>query len=61
MEVPGHVIARILNHKQMDITSSLHNKYQYLKEKREALDTRDARLARIVSGLELVETKSTEA
>jgi integrase len=60
MEVPGHVIALILNHKQMDITSSIYNQYKYLKEKREALDAWGARLARIISGLELVETRGAE-
>jgi len=61
MEIPGHVIARILNHKQMDITSMIYNKYQYLKEKREALDAWGARLVRIVSNLELVESQDTGA
>jgi hypothetical protein len=54
MEVPAHVIARILNHKQTDVTSSVFNQYQYLKEKREALDGLGARIARLASGLELV-------
>ena len=61
MQVPGHVIARILNHKQTDVTSVVYNKYQYLKEKREALDLWGARFARIVSGLKSVEVSRTEA
>jgi integrase len=54
MQVPGHVIARILNHKQTDVTNSVYNQYQYLKEKREALDDLGAWIARLASGLELV-------
>jgi hypothetical protein len=45
----------------MDITSMIYNKYQYLKEKREALDAWGARLVRIVSNLELVESQDTGA
>jgi hypothetical protein len=58
MQVPGHVIARILNHKQTDVTSSVYNQYQYLKEKREALDDLGAWIARLASGLELVRDAS---
>jgi integrase len=54
MQVPGHVIARILNHKQMDITSAVYNQYGYLKEKREALDALGAWIVRLASGMELV-------
>ena len=61
MQVPGHVIARILNHKQTDVTSAVYNKYQYLKEKREALDLWGAKVARIVSGLKSVRASPTEA
>jgi integrase len=60
MEVPGHVIARILNHKQTDVTSSVYNQYQYLKEKREALDGFGAWIARLASGLELVGDASVD-
>jgi integrase len=60
MQVPGHVIARILNHKQSGITSAVYNQYQYLKEKREALDAWGTRLSRIVSGLELVKAENGE-
>jgi integrase len=61
MGVPGHVIGRILNHKPTDITSSVYNQYEYLKEKREALDDWGARVAKIVSGLELVVKPLVEA
>ncbi|PYV33023.1 MAG: hypothetical protein DMG09_23110 [Acidobacteria bacterium] len=61
MQVPGHVIARILNHKQTDVTSAVYNKYQYLKEKRQALDLWGAKVARIVSGLKSVGASPTEA
>jgi integrase len=56
LQVPGHVIARILNHKQKDITSAVYNQYQYLNEKREALNLWAVRLSRLTSGLELVRT-----
>jgi len=55
MLVPGHLIDRIINHKPSGITDRVYNKYDYLKEKREALDAWGALVARIVSGLELVE------
>src|SRR6266496_2183217 len=58
MLVPGHLIDRIINHKPSGITDRVYNKYDYLKEKREALDAWGARVARIVSGLELVEVSS---
>jgi integrase len=54
MQVPGHVIARILNHKQTDITTLVYNQYEYLKEKREALESLGARIAKLASELELV-------
>jgi integrase len=54
MQVPGHVIARILNHKQTDVTSAVYNQCQYLKEKRQALDDLGAWVARLASGLELI-------
>ena len=55
------MIARILNHKQTDVTSAVYNKYQYLKEKREALDLWGAKVARIVSGLKSVGASPAEA
>jgi integrase len=59
-QVPGHVIARILNHKQKDITSAVYNHYQYLTEKREALDLWAAKLARLASNLALVAENCSE-
>lgn len=61
MQVPGHVIARLLNHKQTDVTSAVYNQYQYLKEKQEALTTWGAKVAVIVSGLEIVHKSPAEA
>ena len=60
MEVPGHVIARILNHKQTDITSAVYNQYQYLREKRDALNSWGKQLSRIVRDLELVKAENRE-
>jgi integrase len=54
MLVPGHLIDRITNHKPTGITDRVYNKYDYLKEKQEALNAWGARLSRIVSNLELV-------
>jgi integrase len=53
MLVPGHLIDRITNHKPTGITDRVYNRYDYLKEKQEALNTWGARLSRIVSELEL--------
>ena len=47
MLVPGHLIDRITNHKPTGITDRVYNKYDYLKEKQEALNAWGARLARI--------------
>ncbi len=58
MLVPSNLIDRIINHKPYGITDRVYNKYEYLKEKREALDAWGATVARIVSGLELVEVSS---
>jgi hypothetical protein len=58
MQVLGQVIARILNHKQMDIKSAVYNQYAYLKKKHEALNAWGVRLSRIVSGLELVKAEN---
>ncbi len=57
MMVPGHVIARILNHKQKDITSAVYNKYQYLNEKRDALEGWGRRLTIMVSDLRDTKTE----
>jgi integrase len=54
MLVPGHLIDRITNHKPTGITDRVYNKYDYLREKQEALNAWGARLLRIVSDLELV-------
>jgi hypothetical protein len=58
MLVPGHLIDRITNHKPTGITDRVYNKYDYLKEKQEALNAWGARLSRIVSGLELVRAEN---
>jgi integrase len=60
MLVPGHLIDRITNHKPTGITDRVYNKYEYLKEKQEALNAWGARLGRIVSGLELVKAEDGE-
>jgi integrase len=59
LHVPTHVIARILNHKQTDITNAVYNQYEYLKEKREGLDAWGAKLLVLVS--ELVEVHPAKA
>lgn len=38
MLIPGHLIDRITNHKPVGITDPVYNKYDYLKEKQEALN-----------------------
>ncbi len=58
MLIPGHLIDRITNHKPTGITDRVYNKYDYLKEKQEALNAWGARLSRIVSELELVQTEN---
>jgi len=60
MLVPGHLIDRITNHKPTGITDRVYNRYDYLKEKQEALNAWGARLSRIVSSLELVRTENSE-
>ncbi len=62
MLIPGHLIDRITNHKPTGITDRVYNKYDYLREKQEALNAWGARLSRIVTNLELVgTTKISEA
>ena len=61
MLVPGHLIDRITNHKPAGITDRVYNKYDYLKEKREALNSFGARLLRIVSDLEIVKTETAKS
>jgi len=58
MLVPGHLIDRITNHKPAGITDRVYNKYDYLKEKQEALNGWGARLSRLASGLELAKAKN---
>ncbi len=55
MRVPGHVIARILNHKQTDVTSAVYNQYEYLDEKREALDAWGKKVMQIIAPIQLVD------
>jgi len=43
----------------ISLLARLRHQYQYLKEKRGALDAWGARLTRIVSGLELVEMEKS--
>jgi integrase len=54
MEVPGLVIALILNHTLPGVTNRVYNRYDYLKEKRDALNAWGTRLSRIISDLEVV-------
>jgi len=61
MAVPGHIIDRILNHQQKGITNRVYNRYDYLKEKREALDDWGAKVIRITSDLQLVGNAHAEA
>jgi hypothetical protein len=49
MEVPGHIIDRILNHALKGETNRVYNRYAYLKEQREALNTWGATLVRMVA------------
>jgi len=60
MLVPGHLIDRITNHKPTGITDRVYSKYDYLKEKQEALNAWGIRLSRIVSGFELLKAEHGE-
>jgi integrase len=60
MLIPGHLIDRITNHKPVGITDRVYNKYDYLKEKQEALNAWGNRLARLVSGFELVKAENSD-
>jgi integrase len=60
MLVPGHLIDRITNHKPTGITDRVYNKYDYLKEKQEALSAWGIRLSRMVSSLELAKAGNGE-
>src|SRR5262249_43986354 len=51
--VPPHVIGHVLNHRSVTkagITNQVYNRYQYEREKREALELWEARLGAILSG-----------
>lgn len=61
MAVPGHIIDRILNHQQKGITNRVYNRYDYLKEKREALDDWGAKVIRLTSDLQLVANSPAQA
>ena len=60
MGVPRLVIGKILNHVETGVTS-VYDRHSYDQEKREALNACGARLARIVSDLELVKSEDAEA
>jgi integrase len=49
MEVPGHIIDRILNHTLKGETDRVYNRYNYLKEQREAFDNWGEVLSGIVN------------
>jgi integrase len=55
MEVPGFVIALILNHSLQGVTSKVYNRYDYLKEKRDALNRWGIRVHQIVTGIKLAD------
>lgn len=62
MEVPGFVIALILNHALPGITNKVYNRYDYLKEKRDALNRWGLRVHQIVTGMKLADRQgATEA
>jgi integrase len=48
LEIPDHIIDRILNHTPSVETNRVYNRYNYLKEKREALNNWGDTLSRIV-------------
>jgi len=59
MGVPRLVVGKILNHVESGITS-VYDRHSYDKEKQEALNAWGARLARMVSDLELVRMEDGE-
>jgi integrase len=59
MEVPGFVIALILNHALPGITNKVYNRYDYLKEKRDALNKWGARVHQVVTGMKLADRQGT--
>jgi hypothetical protein len=60
MGIPRLVIGKILNHAESGVTR-VYDRHSYDREKQEALIVWGTRLARIVSGLELVETENAGA
>jgi hypothetical protein len=60
MGVPPLVIGKILNHVESGLTR-VHDRHSYDKGKQQALNTRGARLSRMVSDMELVGLKNGEA
>lgn len=51
--VPPHVIAHVLNHRTVTkakVTDRIYNRYEYDREKREALDLWADRLRAIIAG-----------
>ena len=48
LKIPEQIISRVLNHTAKSITVKHYNKYSYLEEKREALDTWAAYLERLI-------------
>ena len=60
MRIPRLVIGKILNHVARGVTK-VYDRYAYDREKREALNAWGMRLAKIVSGLELVKAENGEA
>jgi len=63
MRVPREVRKMILNHTlgKNDVTDSVYNVYDYMEERRQALETWSKELLRIVSGLHVVEVDVNEA
>ncbi len=59
MSIPRLTVSKILNHVESGVTKVCDG-YAYDKEKQEALNAWGARMARIVSGLELVKAENGE-
>ena len=55
MGVPGLVIDLILNHALKGVTNTTYNRYEYLKERRKALDKWGLRVHQIVTRMKLAE------
>ena len=50
LKFPRFIVARLLNHVQRDVTGMHYDKYEYMDEKRAALEAWARRLQQIVSG-----------